>query len=184
MYVSTPDFYPRSFKATTKENTVLPACKYSISYLSIISPRIPRQNSRTERMAEPTSAQATSPPPSRPASPNVPPRDERNDEVAGDESAPLLQSEEGTRTVRFASAKFVHFLTSLAMSSAVLALALIIVTKIVGSVVPGGTDIPWDTSDAMSAAVVTVRSYHSNHPLSITHCCTRLCFLFSYVPLT
>ena len=107
-------------------------------------------------MAEESTAQEATP--SRPASPHDPPTDERNDEAAGDESAPLLQTEanDGHRMVRFTQSKFIHFLTSLALSSAVLALVLVIVTSIVSSIVPYGYQIPYMTRDAMTAVVVPV----------------------------
>ena len=110
-------------------------------------------------MAEaPTAQEATPSHPSRPTSPHDQPADERNDEAAGDESAPLLQpgASDGRHVARFTQSKFIHFLTSLALSSAVFALVLVIVTSIVSLIVPYGYQIPYMTRDAMTAVVVPV----------------------------
>lgn len=113
-------------------------------------------------MAEASSAAeaSTQPEPSN----NPPTTNERNDEVAEDESAPLLQSEGSSPppTRRLVSAKFIHFLTSLAMFSAVLTLALLIVTGILMSVLRNGDWIPGETGDGMGGVVIPVSNSSVN----------------------
>ena len=109
-------------------------------------------------MWEPSSANATSQPQSRPASPTVPAADERNDEAAGDESAPLLQPQT-TSPDQAVSAKFIHFLTSLGISSSFLTLVLIIANEIVMAIVGYGYQVPWATSEAIHSVVIPVRRH-------------------------
>ena len=134
-------------------------------------------------MAEASSAQeATSPRPSRPASPLAIPSDERNDQTAGDESAPLLQTEanDGRRVTRRITIKFIHFWTSLALTSAVFALVVLIATSITMSAIPYGYQVPYWTRDAMNAIIVPV-SDHRPRWFELDHLCQIGPILYLYM---
>lgn len=112
-----------------------------------------------------SSAKAASPPPSRPASPNLPSTDQRNDEVTGDESAPLLSNQEPPPGAGVVSAKAIRILTSSALSSAVCCLLFLIVIAILMSALPYGYHVPWQTSGAFGGVVTPVHSCNFLVPL-------------------
>lgn len=109
------------------------------------------------RIMAQSSAQAAPPPPSRPASPNLPSTNQRSDEVAGDESAPLLPNQDPPRP-GVVSARAMHIITSSAVSSAVCTLVFLIVIAILMSTLPNGTRLPGQTSEAFGAVVAPVGS--------------------------
>ncbi len=129
-----------------------------------------------------TSAQAASPPPSRPASPHPTSTNQRNDEVAGDESAPLLANQ-APPSAGVVSSRIMHILTSSALTSAVFTLLFLIVIIILMSALPYGYQVPYETSNAFSAVVVPVRHsdalspwHHYSHGLGFgfhTHRCRK-----------
>lgn len=102
--------------------------------------------------------QATSPPPSRPASPSNCAEDQRNDEVAGDESAPLLRSDASVAATPL-TPRPLQLLIAAALLSSILSLAFLIVTAVLTSIRPYGWSGSWRTSEALSAVVVPVCSY-------------------------
>lgn len=89
--------------------------------------------------------------------PNLPSTNQRNDEVAGDESAPLLPNQDPPRP-GVVSARAMHIITSSAVSSAVCTLVFLIVIAILMSTLPNGTRLPGQTSEAFGAVVAPVRS--------------------------
>ena len=90
-----------------------------------------------------------------PASPQAPPTDERNDEVAGDEAAPLLESED-TPSAPPVTSKFIRILTLIAITSSVVSLLVLFATAVVDAALPYGGHIPWETRTAMTGVVIPV----------------------------
>ena len=109
-------------------------------------------------MAESSKAQSTPKHPSETTDAAV---DSRNDEVGGDESAPLLSSDHNvdeTQTSGSSSPnRSTHVLTSLALSSSVLTIVFLIVTAILIAWVHGTYYLPWQVSDSTGAIAAPVR---------------------------
>ena len=114
--------------------------------------------------------QVTSQAPSRPVSPTDPSDDHRNDEVAGDESAPLLQSATSP-TTRSVPSRPYQFLISTGLLSSMLTLLFLIVTLVLMSALPYGWHMPYGSQDAMTGVAIPVRIRAALHPCSmlLTH---------------
>ncbi len=163
VHVSSAGFVSECFQATT-ESILEFALQLRVFFSDICHRRFTHPIEALIRTMATPSTQAASPPPSRPASPNLPSTNQRNDEVAGDESVPLLPNQDPPRA-GVVSAKAMHILTSSAVSSAVCTLLFLIVIAILMSTLPYGYQVPWQTSEAFSAVVPPVRSYNFLSPI-------------------
>ena len=105
-------------------------------------------------MATSTQAQEE---PAQPPSANSPPFiDSRNDSVANDESAPLLDADDMAPPPQNASIKLLYIFTITALSSAVLTLILIIAANIALTVGGHHYWLPWGVSESMKSIIAPV----------------------------
>lgn len=110
---------------------------------------------------------------SPPASPTLQPTDERNDEVAGDESAPLLPSDERNDEVAgeesaplfpsdpspapaAALSRAISILTTSALSFSALTLSFLFATFVALSVGPERFYLGWQTNEGIRATIAPV----------------------------
>ena len=107
-----------------------------------------------DTMATSTPAQEE---PAQPPSTNSPlPEDSRNDAVAADESAPLLDSGDGATSTRNATNKLLRIFTSIALLSSALTLVFIIATNIALQVGNNYYGLPWSVSESMKIIIAPV----------------------------
>ena len=95
--------------------------------------------------------------PAQPPSTDSPlPVDSRNDSVAIDESAPLLDSDDRAPPTRNTSNKLLRIFTSTALSSSALTLIFIIAANIALKVGNDYYGLPWSVSDSMRIIIAPV----------------------------
>ena len=95
--------------------------------------------------------------PAQPPSTNSPPPlDSRNDSVAHDESAPLLEGDAMAPPTRNMSTKVFYVFTSIALSSSALTLIVIIAAFIALEVGENSYGLSWAVSESMRSIIAPV----------------------------
>ena len=119
-----------------------------------------------------TSAPAQEEPAQPPPTTSPLPEDSRNDSVAIDESAPLLDSDDRAPPTRNASTKLLRIFTSIALLSSALTLVFIIATNIALQVGNNYYGLPWSVSESMKIIIAPVCILSTPQLLCST--CSRL----------
>ncbi len=97
----------------------------------------------------------------QPSESSQPQHDERNDEIAGDETASLLPPEDNPPPAGLSSPKAIYVLTSMALSFSVSTLVLLIATQIALAAGPNDYNLGWRIRESMRAVITPVSNTRS-----------------------